>query len=96
MENNSSEIISSLFDSAISKYNSGDFEDAIQDFKKITKIDPELSSPYQNIGICKCNLGDLEGAIKEYSKSIQLNKKNEIAYSNRELQNQILEIMKGL
>ena len=53
MKNDNSEIISSLLNRAISKFNSGDFEDAIQDFRKIIKINPKLSTPYLNIGSCR-------------------------------------------
>ena len=56
MKNDNSEIISSLLSRAISNFNSGDFKNAIQDFKKIIKINPKLSIPYLNIGTCRSNL----------------------------------------
>ncbi|MBL4669429.1 MAG: tetratricopeptide repeat protein [Flavobacteriales bacterium] len=67
----------------VDKHMSGQYEDAIEYYKKVIKINPKYTGIYYNIGLSKARLEDYEGAIQEYSKELELNPENSIAFNNR-------------
>ena len=48
-------------------------KEAIKDFSKAIKLNPNYALAYNNRGIAKDNLGLYEEAIKDYDKAIKLN-----------------------
>ena len=64
------------FNNGLEKMKNGDFSDAIVDYTKAIKIDPNYVSAYSNRGISKENLGDLDGACSDWRKAANLGHTN--------------------
>ena len=58
-------------------------QDAIDEYSKAIKLDPNYPVAYYNRGIAYDNLGQHEKAIKDYDKTIELDSNNADAYNNR-------------
>ena len=71
------------FKSARAKASSGDYEEAIDDYTKALKINPQFADAYFHRGILKGRLGDAKGAISDADKAIKINPQNAMAYASR-------------
>ena len=71
------------FKSARTKASSGDYEEAIDDYTKALKINPQFADAYFHRGILKGRLGDAKGAISDADKAIKINPQNAMAYASR-------------
>jgi tetratricopeptide (TPR) repeat protein len=71
--------------SGIEKYNSKDFEGAINDYTEGIKVDTSFSDGYFYRGICELALQDYKSAQKDFDKTIELEPKFAKAYFNRAL-----------
>jgi tetratricopeptide (TPR) repeat protein len=65
------------------KMNSGDVQDAINDYSKAIELNPHFELAYYNRGNAYGSKGDLEKAIKDYDKTIDLNPDGIFAFNNR-------------
>ncbi|AUJ49989.1 tetratricopeptide repeat protein [Brachyspira hyodysenteriae] len=70
---------------ANAKSDLGLYEEAIKDFDKAIKLNPNNSNTYNNMGIIKNYLGQYKKAIKDFDKAIELNPNNFMAYYNKGL-----------
>ena len=59
------------------------YEDAIQDYTKAIKIEPNSVFAYRLRGDSKRKLGDYQGAINDYSKAIEIYPNNAYFYNFR-------------
>ena len=57
-----------------------DFEGAIEDYSKVTEIDPNYKWAYQQRGIAKSELNDHIGVIEDLSKVIEIDANNRWNY----------------
>lgn len=63
--------------------NMGKFEEAIVEYKKVSKINPINHFSHYQTGNCLMRLGKYNEAIEEYSKSIKINPNDSFAYNKR-------------
>ena len=61
----------------------GDYDRAIADYTKATKLIPKYASAYHNRGIAYNDKGEYDRAIADYTQAIKLNPKHASAYYNR-------------
>jgi len=73
----------SIYLSAYSKYQSGDYTNAITECTEAIKIEPNFANPFLIRGMAKHALQDYDGAIADYTKAIELNPKYSYAYAGR-------------
>lgn len=88
----------SLWDDAVKKYpdnsvvvlnrglameKNGNPDEALEEYYRSAKLDPDFDMPYLNIGNIKLLKGDKVGATAEFSKAIRLNAHNADAIYNR-------------
>ena len=59
------------------------YKEALQDFNKSIKLNPNISEAYNNRGIIKSKLNKYEEAIDDYNEAIKLNPNFSEAYYNR-------------
>ncbi|AEM20745.1 TPR domain-containing protein [Brachyspira intermedia PWS/A] len=59
------------------------YEEAIEDFNRAIKLDPNNSDAYLNRGISKSDLGNDKEAIEDFNRAIELEPDNSDAYLNR-------------
>ena len=69
----------------INKYNEGAYHEAIIDFDKALKINPEHSNSFYHRGRSKLVIGDNYGAINDFDKAIYFNPIFKYAYALRGL-----------
>lgn len=50
----------------------GEFEKAVDEYKKVLEIEPQDVDAMSNLGVAYYNLGQLDDAIGQYSKAIEL------------------------
>ena len=81
----SSQDPSSLFDSAIEKYEKRDFDGAIDNFNRALAVDSKYAAAYNGRGAAKQAKGDLEGALADFARALELDPKLADAYYNRGL-----------
>jgi tetratricopeptide (TPR) repeat protein len=62
-----------------------DYKDALEDYDKALKLNPDLSFAWFNRGNVKAKMADYEGALSDYTKAIDLEDKLAQAYYNRAL-----------
>jgi tetratricopeptide (TPR) repeat protein len=67
----------------ITKYNQGNYEDAIQEFNIAIQKNPLNANPYLYRGYCKAALGDDYGAIQDYSLGMKRKTPSADDYLNR-------------
>jgi len=61
----------------------GKYEQAISEYIKAIKINPNYADAYNNRGVSYYNQGKYEQAINDYTRAIELNPKYADAYNNR-------------
>tara|TARA_B110000438_G_scaffold264473_1_gene277177 strand:- start:2085 stop:4058 length:1974 start_codon:yes stop_codon:yes gene_type:complete len=57
-------------------------EEALQNYSKAIKINPNYVQAYNNLGVCKYKLGKKDEAIKVYEKAIKINPLHADTYNN--------------
>lgn len=67
----------------ITKYNDGNYEDALQQLNASIKINPLNANPYLYRAYCKTNLGDYRGAIDDYTEVMKRKNPTADDYLNR-------------
>jgi tetratricopeptide (TPR) repeat protein len=60
----------------------GDFEKAVEEYKKVLELDPQHVDAISNLGVAYYNLGQLDEAIEQYSKAIEIAPRDADIYSN--------------
>ena len=71
------------FKRGLGQYNSGNFNEALDDFSQAIKLDEQLASAYYYRGIVLAIKGELKEAILDYDRVIQINPLQATAYYNR-------------
>jgi tetratricopeptide (TPR) repeat protein len=68
---------------AKAKFESKDYQGAIEDFDKVISLDPTYTVAYAYRGHSKVKLADYKGAIDDFNKAIELNPRFDAAYVDR-------------
>lgn len=71
------------FKRAITRYDLGDRQGAVEDYSEVLRIDPDDDVAYNNRALALYDLGDRQGAIDDFGLAVQHNPENFIAYTNR-------------
>jgi Flp pilus assembly protein TadD len=58
-------------------------QQAIKDYNKAIKLNPQYATVYINRGIAYAKLGNTKQGIKDFNKTIELNPQNSLAYYNK-------------
>jgi Flp pilus assembly protein TadD len=66
-------------------YESGDFQQAIQNLTQAIAINPRYAAAYNNRGISYYDLKNYSSAIRDYTQAIAINPNDALAYYNRGL-----------
>jgi tetratricopeptide (TPR) repeat protein len=74
--------IRNLLKSANKNAVSGNYLDAIPDYKSVLKLDPKQFSARLNLGYCYEKTGNYFEAIKQYKRILVLDNKNALAHNN--------------
>jgi len=61
----------------------GNYEDAIADYTRAIRIDPDYANAYGNRGVAYNELGNYKDAIDDYTKAIRIDPDYASAYKNR-------------
>jgi Flp pilus assembly protein TadD len=61
---------------------SGDFEAAVEEYKKALELEPENVDVMSNLGVTYYNLGQLDEAIEQYTKALELAPRDADIHSN--------------
>ena len=62
---------------------SGEYENAIQEFDKAIQLHPNYAFSYRNRGLAYANLRQYQRAIQDFDKAIQIDPNNAPAYKHR-------------
>ncbi len=73
------------FEAAFKHMTSGRFENAIEGFSEVLKIEPNHVQSNGNIGIAYASMGDLESGMKHFDRAIELDPNYQPAIENRKL-----------
>jgi Flp pilus assembly protein TadD len=60
----------------------GDFEKAVAEYKKVLDLEPQHVDAMSNLGVAYYNLGQLDEAIEQYSKAIEIAPSDADIHSN--------------
>jgi membrane associated rhomboid family serine protease len=71
------------FELGLAHYKKGDWEGAIKEFTRASKLDPNDSDSLIYRGLTRYEKKDLDGAIADYTEALEIDPKSAIAYSNR-------------
>ena len=71
------------FEQGLEKFDSGNYQGAIDDWTKTIEIYPQNAAAYYNRGNAKKELNDYQGAIADYTKTIEIDPQYAAAYMNR-------------
>ena len=83
--NTSDQEVEKYYNQGLAKYNSGDYEGAIKDYREVLKVNPSILLAYSNRGLARAKLGDNRGAIEDCSQALKINSTLDLAYLNRGL-----------
>ncbi len=72
-----------LYQEGVNKYESGNYEGAVEDFNQAIKLDPQNALAYNRRGDAYYRLGDYEQAQADSSQAILLNPQDANAYFDR-------------
>lgn len=72
-----------LYQEGVNKYESGNYEGAVEDFNQAIKLDPQNALAYNRRGDAYYRLGDYEQAQADSSQAIVLNPQDANAYFDR-------------
>ncbi|MDO5708075.1 MAG: tetratricopeptide repeat protein [Andreesenia angusta] len=61
----------------------GQFDTAIDFFKRVLEINPTQIDTLNEMGLCKANLGDMNGALEFFDKAVKMNPNNHEIICNR-------------
>jgi tetratricopeptide (TPR) repeat protein len=64
-------------------YRDGDYDQAIVEYNKALRIDPDFVEAYNNRGRARRSKGDYDEAIADYNRAIQIKPDYADAYTNR-------------
>jgi tetratricopeptide (TPR) repeat protein len=68
--------------SGLSCYQKGDYNEAIKQFQKALKLNPEKAEIHYNLGLTYQAKGLFDKAIEEYRKALELNPEDAEAHNN--------------
>jgi tetratricopeptide (TPR) repeat protein len=71
------------FNQGSEKLKAQNFQEAVSDYDKAIKLNPNHGDAYKDRGFAKIYLADLNGALADLNKAIELNPKQEETYYNR-------------
>ena len=77
------ELAATYVDSAITKYNQGDFSGCIADCTKAICLNPNIAAAYDIRGNAKNDMGDQREAVADYNHAIELDPACAVTYYNR-------------
>jgi Flp pilus assembly protein TadD len=60
----------------------GEFEKAVEEYKKVLELEPQDVDAISNLGVAYYNLGQLDEAIEQYSKAIEIAPEDADIHSN--------------
>ena len=69
--------------SGIAKYDGGQYEAAIKDYRQAIQVDPSFHAAYHNIGLALEKLGKYDEAIASYNEAIRVNPRYKEAFRER-------------
>ncbi len=79
------------FNNGVANYQTKNFEEGIEDFKTVVKINPQHSKAYYNLGFGNYNLNKFSKALTYFEKAIELNPNDTISLLYCGLSNFFLE-----
>ncbi len=79
----SSPKVKEYYDSAGRKFESKDYQGALDDLNRVIQLDPSHVQAYKNRGGTKVVLKDYKGALADYNRAIQLDSNFVNAYNGR-------------
>jgi tetratricopeptide (TPR) repeat protein len=68
---------------AESKFKSGLYQDAITEYDRIIKHNPESTLAYNNRGLSNYGLGQYEEAVEDFNRALEIDPYNKSVYNNR-------------
>ncbi|EKE04395.1 MAG: hypothetical protein ACD_20C00084G0015 [uncultured bacterium] len=68
-----------LYEQAVARYNQGDYQSAIQDYKRIIAENGESADVYVSLGAAYQAINKIDEAISAYNKTLELDKENPAA-----------------
>jgi tetratricopeptide (TPR) repeat protein len=74
-----------LFFKALQIFNDGNYKNALDEYNKVLRLNPNHATAYVGRGVVYEKLGESQRAINDYSKAIELNPRHANAYCNRGL-----------
>lgn len=77
--------IAAYWNRAVTRYDLGDKQGALEDFNHIIAATPDDATAYNYRGTVRYDVSDRRGAVEDFDRSIQLNPQQEDAYCNRGL-----------
>ena len=80
---NANPLATQYFDQGVEKYDTGNYQGAIDDWSRAIEINPKNALAYYNRGLAKDDLQDYQGAIADYTKAIEINPDFASAYGSR-------------
>lgn len=72
-----------VFDSAFSKMENQEYEDAIRDFQKVLTWNPQHTQSYGNLGLCYALLGEKQKATQAFDRALEIDPKYVPARDNK-------------
>lgn len=78
-----SRLVQMYYKRALSCFNTGRYDEAVDDFSKVIEYLPNWDEPYYNRGYCYLSTGLYEHAIADFTKSLEIKPCDPIAYNAR-------------
>ena len=83
------------FEQGLEKFDSGNYQGAIDDYTKAIEINPKYDLAYSNRGVARVKLGDTQGAIADYNKAIEINPQDAAHYYKRGTAKELVGDLEG-